>query len=636
MIWDSNDSSSALDKVGLNDPGIFTFSQDKIGSFVREMLQNSIDAKASDSDAVEIMTSYASLSKSAFPDFERWRQILLAVEAATITQPIAKNFFERIRRDLSQGSFRVLTWCDYGTVGLSDKNGDGTFWSLVRQTGISNKSSNSAIGSFGIGKNAAFGASEARTIFFASRSEDGECLFQGVSQLASYVDLKSRKPKDHRVYFGEEKADIPPIRSLDGLSEELQDLINRKRPGLSQVVVLPFKTSSWANEIAREVLRSFWPSLLNRTVKITVLDSIKDDRYILGDSEQEISEQIRAHFDGERFSSSNPLPFLKAYQLGERYSTTIEHLGPVELKLRVHDDNESSLGICYVRHGMVITTHKKDAHGFGGLKYCGVFRCLDEDGNLFLKEMEPPQHNKFCAGTYEERKGNKRVAETVLRDIKNWIQECLSLYQEAEDEKSERIDFLDQLFGGLETSAREDVKEAEGLESKLKFNSVSIDLSGASRPITLGSSSNGEDFGESGGGMSGTGAGNKIRGVKNRNKGKNQRGAGPYGGGKSRKEKVDYRMFKSGQQDKRSLYRLKVKSDFAVNEGSSIKIEQRGDSGLVNDFQLFRVRDISANVDLKWTSLENGAAIVHGVKGGNQIEISLEEPFPNQYEITGM
>ena len=134
--------------------------------------------------------------------------------------------------------------------------------------------------------------------------------------------------------------------------------------------------------------------------------------------------------------------------------------------------------------------------------------------------------------------------------------------------------------------------------------------------------------------MSGTGAGNKIRGVKNRNKGKNQRGAGPYGGGKSRKEKVDYRMFKSGQQDKRSLYRLKVKSDFAVNEGSSIKIEQRGDSGLVNDFQLFRVRDISANVDLKWTSLENGAAIVHGVKGGNQIEISLEEPFPNQYEIT--
>ena len=270
------------------------------------------------------------------------------------------------------------------------------------------------------------------------------------------------------------------------------------------------------------------------------------------------------------------------------------------------------------------------------IKYCGVFRCLDEKGNLFLKEMEPPQHNKFSAGTYEERKGNKRVAETVLRDIKDWIQECLSLYQEAEDEKSERIDFLDQLFGGLEASAREDVSEAEGLESKLKFNSVSINLSDASSTITLGSSSDGEDVGESGGGMSGTGAGNKIRGVKKRKKGKNQRGAGPYGGGKSRKEKVDYRMFKTGREDKWSLYRLKVKSEFAQNEGCSIKIEQRGDSGLVNDFQIFKVRDISASVDLKWTSLENGAAIVHGVKGGNQIEISLEEPFPNQYEITGM
>ena len=43
--------------------------------------------------------------------------------------------------------------------------------------------------------------------------------------------FKIRKPKDHRVYFGEEKADIPPIRSLDGLSEELQDLINRKHLG---------------------------------------------------------------------------------------------------------------------------------------------------------------------------------------------------------------------------------------------------------------------------------------------------------------------------------------------------------------------------------------------------------------------
>ena len=77
--WGSEKNASSIDREGLNHAGQQTFAQDSIRGFVREMLQNSLDAKR-DSDIVEISSNYTQLNKTDFPDFEGLKKIFLLVE----------------------------------------------------------------------------------------------------------------------------------------------------------------------------------------------------------------------------------------------------------------------------------------------------------------------------------------------------------------------------------------------------------------------------------------------------------------------------------------------------------------------------------------------------------------------------
>jgi len=76
---------------------------------------------------------------------------------------------------------------DYGTTGLRGIGKPKKEWeSLVLANGQNYKSSSTAGGSFGSGKDAMLGLSRLRTIFYATQNDEGEKAIEGVAKLVTH------------------------------------------------------------------------------------------------------------------------------------------------------------------------------------------------------------------------------------------------------------------------------------------------------------------------------------------------------------------------------------------------------------------------------------------------------------------
>src|SRR5690606_29721587 len=99
---------------------------------------------------------------------------LAAVEACLDKAKSSRNdkeidFFSRAREVLTADRLKILRISDSNTKGLIGPAAPGTpFHSLVKASGVSNKDSDTSGGSFGIGKKAAFAASELQTVFYST------------------------------------------------------------------------------------------------------------------------------------------------------------------------------------------------------------------------------------------------------------------------------------------------------------------------------------------------------------------------------------------------------------------------------------------------------------------------------------
>src|ERR1044071_7788833 len=169
---------------GFNNAGILTFNSHAINSFVRELIQNSNDAKARKAKKVSVKIEYTKIDRSEIPEFYDYMDILEAVKKSN---PGHTKFFKKAFDNLKKVRIPFLIYSDYNTVGLSGDEDDdkSSFFACVLSEGISNKETATAGGSYGIGKNAIYGISDLRTVFYSSMDNSKNCIFQGVAKLAS-------------------------------------------------------------------------------------------------------------------------------------------------------------------------------------------------------------------------------------------------------------------------------------------------------------------------------------------------------------------------------------------------------------------------------------------------------------------
>lgn len=477
--WDAEVKNKGNE--GFNNAGILTFNSNLINSFVREMFQNSNDAKSDKKQNVKIRIERKKISRKSIPAYDQFEKIINLVKESN---PSQNSFFNKVSKALKNDKIDFLIYSDFNTIGLSGKDSDdfnSSFAACVLSEGISAKENNNAGGSFGIGKNAIYSISNIRTVFYSSLNEAGQYIFQGVAKLASYK--KGNNNHESRVYLGEGKKRLS-VRNPDHIPEQFK----RHEPGLSQFVMGVDLDATWEKDIVKAVLRNYWSLLLESGLEVEILNDGKVVQTI--NSANTITLMKRYFKDSASESTlqpnGNPLYFAEALE-GEKVEFDIPHLGKCDFFYKEMPNGENN--IAYLRNGMVVFT--KIEQRLPGASITGVFRCQSQEGNSILRKMEPPQHNSFEPEmlarnhNYLTKADGEKITARIRADIRNKIKALIDKYKV----NIETPPFLSELFEDLQKSIegysrgerKNEKSETETLPRRAAEENIKINLSSQSQ-----------------------------------------------------------------------------------------------------------------------------------------------------------
>jgi len=183
---------------------------DDVEIFVREVLQNSLDARCPGDEPVTVtfrLSALAGEDRDAFLASAGWPELRRHAEAGARLLPSLGTHAARVSNPGEP--LPVLTIADENALGLSgpERGSEGRFANFARNKLFSDKESDAAGGSYGLGKSVLWAFSGLHTIYFHSVPHGAERpRFLGVSQLP-YHELDGDHCFDGPGWFGIPQAD---------------------------------------------------------------------------------------------------------------------------------------------------------------------------------------------------------------------------------------------------------------------------------------------------------------------------------------------------------------------------------------------------------------------------------------------
>jgi hypothetical protein len=643
LNWGSSIKERNGEWQGLNNAAIYSFNSNIINSFVREMFQNSIDArnKKLPKDAstgkippLKIRINYKEIVQDEFPDFAGFYDIFKSIAGSKPNKQHSKFFNNGFKALGDKKKIPLFLFEDYNTTGLSgaDDDPENTFNACVISEGISVNKDPTAGGSFGIGKNAIYGLSKLRTIFYSSVNNQGDYIFQGKAKLASYYDDKD-KTRDNKIYCG--KGELQnSTRTIKELEEPFNALFKRTEPGLSQFAVCPVENKNWPEEFAKAILRNYWMLLEKGELVVELLNQDKNQIELNGNNLEVLMQE---YFDPESYEpedvlpKGNPWEFYNCYKNGKCLTKTLDKLGEVRFYFN-EVDNKNTNCIAFLRNDMVVFTEA--IWGFGSIGYCGLFMCDSDKGNEILRAMEPPTHDSISPERLHEKmdgyslKDGQKILSKINELVKGGLQEIMDEYTKPVED----IPWLDNLLSSLTGAAgigagdrmneesKKETTEKIGKEVKKTLNFDSLKRNSVINDIT--------------GEIEGTGGGNPSPGPAP--------GPGPQPGTvKMKKSKIKSRIFRTEKESKVGdktfhIYQVHLTSKKSILD-TDIIISQQGDSGNVVMFELGKVEVIGGS-QLTFAKEKNkkSETVGYRIKSldvPNIIELYVHEPYKSSFRI---
>ena len=426
LLWrfGNNDTQEV---EGPNNAGIANFTDDRIGGLVREVLQNSIDAKASTDKRVEVSFQIQELPVDDL-DLPGLKRALDASRKSHAIDDRHKQQFQRglqaVNSATKRGVINALNITDSNTTGASDKEGQCDKWhSLTKTVGLSAKDMRDSGGSFGIGKHAAFAATDLRTVLYSTAyHEDGadspiRRRFTGKSILVSHeVGGKAYRAS------GWLEADDDTLRDSDVLPP-----FRLNSPG-TQINILGFDDSSmeqWEKEAKESLVTHFFHALANKNLSIRIGDSTVD---------QESLDEAASGMDQSVFR------LIKVSRSGVLEHTDIQGIGRVNLRIDVDEHGEhGQKTVALVRDaGMMITRQLGNMritpsqrmiqiprHWLG---VTAIVECLSHGERSLLRDAEGPRHDKVSADNADA--SERREVSRALRQLGDWVVDAIRKHAE--------------------------------------------------------------------------------------------------------------------------------------------------------------------------------------------------------------
>lgn len=400
---------------GLSNPGIEMFKGEPIRAMAREICQNSLDAAVCGTGKpVRVEFEKNFIPVTDFPGMEAMRDILEKCRDFWKDQNDNKTerFIKEAAREIAEGEkIFVLRVSDYNTTGLKGAFSEEkiTPWkSLVQGNAFSVKNTDSAAGSYGIGKAAPFVVSKLQTVFYRTYDEDGERAAQGVTHLVAFEDKEMALQGEDSVrrstgYYGD-GVENRPFKSI----KKLDEINRRTEPGTDLFIPAFSIKDKWENEIVSEILENFLYSIYSEQLEVIVDKMVLNKNTMEGYVKKLLPKTKHAAAFYEVISEDNVTEEIKKFYLGGN------------LRLRLLYKNDMNKKILVVRNsGMKIA---EIARLPKGISYTGFLEIQGEKLNAFFREMENPQHNQW----EPKRHRDPETAKKYKKEVEEWVKEMIN------------------------------------------------------------------------------------------------------------------------------------------------------------------------------------------------------------------
>ena len=393
MRWNFPKTNGGMDYV--QDSSSSHFNEAPIPNLVREVIQNSLDAKYDGlEEPVRVAFTEIYISKSLIGGSELEKHICACRDRAEAENRSAiAESYQKALDILDQSQIRCLKIQDTGTTGLKDKLWD----SLVTQEGAVNKTGSIAGGNYGIGKNAVLNVSDLNTVFYSTRyigrdsGSKGRVRgridkLQGKATLMTHPDPNAPAEKLQHIgfYIDEDGEPLTGARSIPK--------VFRLGDTGTGVFIMGFnpRSDNWMTEIARAAADNYFYAIHNKQLRV----SIQTD----GDSAP--IEIVHDTLDNLFQDRKTPAYcYYRAIRDTEpRRMQSVGKLG--NLDAYVLFENNAPRRIGYInRNGMLITDSREQAHNPLAPKgkslwpdYAVMVMPATDEGDMWVRDMENPSH----------------------------------------------------------------------------------------------------------------------------------------------------------------------------------------------------------------------------------------------------
>jgi hypothetical protein len=459
---------------GLNNASILTFSKDVVNALIKELTQNSIDAKEDGVKKVRVKVNMFDVSVSEIEDLDGLNQILSAMSVywENLKQDDFVKFFKNASDIIESGKLHVFSFEDFNTKGLDGDENSGSFKNLVYDEGVSDNKPDNALGGFGIGKNSFFALTALQTVFYSSFHRMRGHMFFGVTKLAEYVGVDQNR-RNNRVYYGD--WDNGKVKHVSD-ENSIPSIFKRSENGLSSYALGVVYNSEWQNLVIKALIRNYWFLFEKDEIEAEVDGVIIDkDTYI---------NQATDLFG----KNDSILSFIQTYKNPQlEFPFNVHEIGNIKVLLSEEPSNseiEYPDKIVFIRDGMMIKEYTLGTRNLPN-RVAGIIYCENQEGNKILSKMEPPAHNDFESfylpkkhPTLTEEDGKK-----IIKQIEEARRKAVMSLKEIYNKPTKQVLFIDELLSGIAVSTNDgnsqgknSVSEDEAFEVAKKDGEVTIEL----------------------------------------------------------------------------------------------------------------------------------------------------------------
>jgi hypothetical protein len=441
--------NDAGEREGLGDAGIETFRDAPYASCAREAGQNSRDAALI--LPIKLTFDLLRVPPEEFPDHAG---LVAALEACAeeAGDQKEKEFFTNALAIGKGPELPILRVADYNTSGLiGPPDQPGTpFHSLVKSSGVSTKESETAGGSFGIGKNASFAVSDLQMVFYSTRYADpttGQGVFaaQGKVKLISHND-EMGTPRRFTGYWG-----IPEGYRAVLDPDSVPGWLRRSELGTSIFCIGFRESTEWAEHMTASLISNFFCAVHREEMifevdggRLRINKNTLEHLLVAGDisnAAEQSGHLADLDFAGQLYRC------LVSPNAEERV-IAIEGLGQVRIRILAEPGMPRRIG--FIRNGMLITDNLRHfgqpMARFPGLRdFVAVVEPADRQSGALLKRLENPSHDGFSAQRIPDPV-RRAAAERAMKKLGKLLREIIRSSAGIEERDAVVVDELGQFF----------------------------------------------------------------------------------------------------------------------------------------------------------------------------------------------